>query len=212
MRVPKLLFTLIVTFLLSACEDRKLPYLGEPETVRKTVDGKTTEELHYPTIPAFAFTNQDNQPITERDFEGKIYIADFFFTTCPTICPVMKKNMLKVYDEIKDKPDVRILSHSIDPEHDTPAVLKTYSADLGVSNTIWQFVTGDREKIYEIGQRHYLITASEDDNSPGGFLHSGHFVLLDKDRHIRGMYDGTTDEGTYELIRDIRTLLKEYEQ
>ncbi|ACT96752.1 SCO family protein [Dyadobacter fermentans] len=202
---------LLAAALLTSCQDRKLPYLGEPEKIVKTVDGQAVDELHYPAIPAFSFTNQDSQNVTEADFKDKIYVADFFFTTCPTICPVMKKNMLKVYDEIKNKPDVRILSHTIDPEHDTPAVLKTYSNDLGVSNAIWQFVTGDREKIYEIGQQHYLITAAEDAKSPGGFLHSGHFVLLDKDRHIRGMYDGTTDEGTYELIRDIRTLLKEYE-
>ncbi|WP_157505048.1 SCO family protein [Dyadobacter beijingensis] len=211
----KLLFKLLLIASMAAavaCDNKRLPYMGEPEKVVKTVDGQEVEELDYPAIPPFAFTNQDNRPVTEADFKGKIYVADFFFTTCPTICPVMKKNMLKVYDEVKDNPDVRILSHTIDPEHDTPAVLKTYSNDLGVSNATWQFVTGDREKIYEIGQQHYLITAAEDAKSPGGFLHSGHFVLLDKDRHIRGMYDGTTDEGTYELIRDIRTLLKEYAQ
>jgi len=118
--------------------------------------------------------------------------------------------MLKVYDRFKDNPDIRILSHTIDPGHDTPEVLKTYSNDIGVSNKSWQFVTGERDKIYEIGQKHYFITAAEDAKSPGGFLHSGHFVLLDKDRHIRGMYDGTTDAGTYDLIRDIRILLKEY--
>jgi len=211
MHTRRLIVGLLAAALLTACEDRKLPYLGEPEAVTKTVEGKTIREMSYPSIPAFSFTNQDNQPVTELDFKDKIYVADFFFTTCPTICPVMKKNMLKVYDEVKDNPTVRILSHTIDPEHDTPAVLKTYANDLGVNNTTWQFVTGDRGRIYEIGQKHYLITAAEDAKSPGGFLHSGHFVLLDKDRHIRGMYDGTTDEGTYELIRDIRTLLKEYE-
>ncbi|WP_309991562.1 MULTISPECIES: SCO family protein [Dyadobacter] len=207
----RIIVGLLAVAMLPACKDRKLPYLGEPHTVIKTVGGKAIEETDYPSIPAFSFTNQDNKAVSEQDFKDKIYVADFFFTTCPTICPVMKKNMLKVYDEIKDNPTVRILSHTIDPEHDTPAVLKTYANDLGVSNATWQFVTGDREKIYDIGQRHYLITAAEDAKSPGGFLHSGHFVLLDKDRHIRGMYDGTTDEGTYELIRDIRTLLKEYE-
>lgn len=211
MHTRRLIAGLLAAALLLACEDRKLPYLGEPETITRTVAGKSIREKSYPSIPAFSFTNQDNRPVTELDFKDKIYIADFFFTTCPTICPVMKKNMLKVYDEVKDNPTVRILSHTIDPEHDTPAVLKTYANDLGVRNATWQFVTGDRRKIYEIGQKHYLITAAEDAKSPGGFLHSGHFVLLDKDRHIRGMYDGTTDEGTYELIRDIRTLLKEYE-
>ncbi|MCF0071063.1 SCO family protein [Dyadobacter sp. CY261] len=210
--VTKLFMTMsmaIVAF--PACQTRKLPYMGEPEKIVKTVGGKEVEELNYPAIPPFAFTNQDNRTVTELDFKDKIYVADFFFTTCPTICPIMKKNMLKVYEVFKDNAQLRILSHSIDPEHDTPEVLKRYSNDLGVSNATWQFVTGDREKIYEIGQKHYLITAAEDAKSPGGFLHSGHFVLMDKDRHIRGMYDGTTDAGTYDLIRDIRTLLKEYE-
>lgn len=194
---------------LTACEQRKLPYLGEPETVVKTVDGKAVEENVPPVIPEFTFTNQDNRTITAQDFKQKIYVADFFFTTCPTICPIMKKNMLKVYDVFKDHPDVRILSHSIDPEHDTPAVLKEYSDGLGVSNAMWQFVTGEKSKIYEIGQKHYLVTAGEDAKAPGGYIHGGQFVLVDKDKHIRGIYDGTTDTGTLDLIRDIRVLLKE---
>lgn len=207
--MKNLILTAVLIQALLACEQRKLPYLGEPETVVKTVDGKTVEETIPPVIPEFTFTNQDNQTVTEQDFKDKIYVADFFFTTCPTICPVMKKNMLKVYDVFKDHSDVKILSHSIDPQHDTPAVLKEYSDDLGVSNRMWQFVTGEKSKIYEIGQKHYLVTAGEDAKAPGGYIHGGQFVLVDKDKHIRGIYDGTTDAGTLDLIRDIRVLLKE---
>lgn len=183
-----------------------LPILGEPETVRRMVDGKEIAELEYPVIPAFSFVNQDGKTVTQKDFDGKIYVADFFFVTCPTICPIMKKNMLEVYQAYKNSPDIRILSHSIDPEHDTPAVLKQYAQDIGATGDTWQFVTGDREAIYEIGEKHYLVTAKADSSAPGGYIHSGAFVLVDKDKHIRGMYDGTTKEGTEKLIADIETL------
>ena len=192
-----------------SCQKKKLPLIGEPEVVKKMVDGKEKEETVYPVIPEFSFQNQNGDTVTNKTFDGKIYVADFFFTTCPTICPVMKKNMLKVYAAYKDSPDVRILSHSIDPGHDSVAVLHQYAKDMGVSGTMWQFVTGDREKIYEMGEKHYLVSAKADPNEPGGFIHSGHFILIDKDKHIRGMYDGTTDQGTKQLLEDIKVLLEE---
>lgn len=188
----------------------KLPYLGEPETVTKQVDGKTVTERDYPSIPHFSFTNQYGKTVTQTDFNNKIYVADFFFVTCPTICPIMKKNLLNVYKAYKSSPDIRILSHTIDPDHDNPAVLKQYAQELGVTGTMWQFVTGDREKIYDIGENHYLVTAGRDSTAPGGYIHSGAFVLIDKEKHIRGMYDGTTLEGTQKLIRDINILRQEY--
>lgn len=193
----------------SGCETKKLPFYGEPEVVKKVVDGKETEQTIYPTIPDFSFINEDKETVTDKDFKGKVYVADFFFVTCPTICPVMKKNMLTVYKEYKDNPDVKILSHTIDPEHDTPEILKKYATDLGVTGKMWQFVTGDKEKIYDIGQKHYMVSALEDSSQAGGYIHSGAFVLVDKDRHIRGMYDGTTVDGTEKLIKDLAVLLKE---
>mgnify|MGYP002139766887 CR=1 FL=1 len=143
-------------------------------------------------------------------FDKKIYIADFFFTTCPTICPVMKKQMRKVYEKVKGQNDVAILSHTIDPEHDTPSVLKEYATDLGVKDTQWMFVTGDREKIYEIGEKKYLVVAGADSTAPGGYIHSGAFVLIDKEKRVRGMYNGTDDEATKRLIGDIARLKAEY--
>ena len=189
----------------------KLPYIGEPETVKKEVGGKLVEERDYPAIPPFRFTNQDGEPVSQRDFAGKIYVADFFFVTCPTICPIMKRNMMTVYQAYHDAPDVGILSHTIDPEHDKPAVLKSYAQDIGIRGTMWQFVTGNREEIYDIGENHYLVTAGKDSTAPGGYIHSGHFILVDKEKHIRGMYDGTTEEGTQKLIRDIAILREEYD-
>ena len=191
------------------CQKKKLPLIGEPDIIKKMVNGEEVEETVYPVIPEFSFQNQNGDTVTNKTFDGKIYVADFFFTTCPTICPVMKKNMLKVYDVYKESPDVRILSHSIDPGHDSVAVLSQYAKDMGVSGTMWQFVTGDREKIYEMGEKHYLVRTGQDSTAAGGFIHSGHFVLVDKNKHIRGMYDGTTDEGTEQLLTDIKVLLEE---
>ena len=201
-----------ISSMASCSGDRKLPILGERDAVKKTVDGKEVVDTIYNAIPAFNFVNQEGDTVTEKIVEGKIYIADFFFTTCPTICPIMKRQMIKVYDQYKGNPDVMILSHSIDPDHDTPQVLKKFAADLGVEGNQWQFLTGEKEKIYEIGQKNYLSTAKEDKTADGGYIHSGAFILVDKEKHVRGMYDGTTEEGTQKLIADIKTLLDEYKQ
>ena len=212
--IDKLFLGLVCLFAVSACDmgAKKLPIYGERDWVTKTVDGKEVTDTIYNKIPAFSFINQYGDTVTEKNTEGKIYIADFFFTTCPTICPVMKKQMIKVYDAYKDNENVIILSHTIDPEHDTPEVLNKFSKDLGISGTKWQFLTGPKEKIYEIGQNSYMSTAAEDSTAEGGFIHSGAFVLVDKEKHVRGMYDGTTEEGTQKLIADLKTLLKEYEK
>ncbi len=200
--------------LITACStgEKKLPIYGEREAVTKTVDGKEVVDTVYHTIPAFAFVNQYGDTVTQKDLDGKIYISDFFFTSCPTICPVMKKQMIKVYEEIKGNPEVMILSHSIDPAHDTPEVLNEYAKDLGVTGKQWQFVTGPKEKIYEIGQGSYMVTANEDSLAEGGYIHSGAFILVDKQKRVRGMYDGTTEDGTQKLIQDLKTLLAEYKQ
>jgi protein SCO1 len=204
--------SLMLAISMIACDSspRRLPILGEREPISKEVDGKMMVDTLYNTIPDFSFVNQQGDTLTQQAVEGKIYITDFFFTSCPTICPVMKKQMTKVYNKIKGNPEVMILSHTIDPTHDTPEVLRKYAADLGVEGTQWQFLTGPKEKIYEIGQGSYLVTAKEDKEAEGGLLHSGAFVLLDKERRIRGMYDGTSEEATQKLIKDIDVLLAEY--
>ena len=182
---------------------KELPILGRTEY--------TLSDTIYHTIGNFEFVNQDSAIITERTFEGQIYIADFFFTSCPTICPVMKTQMLRVYDAIQEYDDVSILSHTIDPEYDTVALLKDFSERLGVSSPKWHFVTGERQKIFEQGQRSYMVTAAEDKEAPGGAIHSGAFILVDKERRIRGFYDGTDPLQVDILINDIDILRKEYE-
>lgn len=197
--------------LLIACDNskEKLPILGNREAIVKTVDGKQITDTLYHQIPDFEFINQDSVKITQKDFEGKIYVADFFFTTCPTICPKMKTQMLRIFKKFKDNPQVAIISHSIDPRHDTPAVLKEFSKNLGIQNSMWTMVTGDKAKIYEIGQKSYMVSATDDPTQPGGIVHSGAFILVDKNRHIRGIYDGTEPERVDKLMMDMEVLLKE---
>jgi protein SCO1/2 len=183
-------------------EVAELPILGE-----RYVDDN--QDTVYHSIADFAFVNQVGDTIRKEDMAGKIYVADFFFTTCPTICPVMKKEMLRVYEQFKGEPNFRILSHSIDPTHDTQAVLKDYAEKLGVPDAAtWNFLTGDQEKIFEIGQTSYLTTTMADDMEPGGFLHSGAFLLVDQQGRIRGVYDGTKTEQVDRLLADIPKLLK----
>lgn len=183
-------------------EIAELPILGE-----RYVDDN--QDTVYHSIADFAFVNQVGDTIRKEDMAGKIYVADFFFTTCPTICPVMKKEMLRVYEQFKGEPNFRILSHSIDPSHDTQVVLKDYAEKLGVPDAAtWNFLTGDQEKIFEIGQTSYLTTTMADDMEPGGFLHSGAFLLVDQQGRIRGVYDGTKTEQVDRLLADIPKLLK----
>ena len=205
-----LLFLLLPVALAISCsspsektsEVAELPILGE-----RYVDDN--QDTVYHSIADFAFVNQVGDTIRKEDMVGKIYVADFFFTTCPTICPVMKKEMLRVYEQFKGDPNFRILSHSIDPSHDTQAVLKDYAEKLGVPNAAtWNFLTGDQEKIFEIGQTSYLTTTMADDMEPGGFLHSGAFLLVDQQGRIRGVYDGTKTDQVDRLLADIPKLLK----
>lgn len=206
-------YALLITqcSILIACNSskEKLPILGNREAIVKTVNGKQIVDTLYHQIPDFEFISQDSVKITQKDFAGKIYVADFFFTTCPTICPKMKTQMLRIYKKFKDNPKVAILSHTIDPRHDTPAVLKEFSKNLGIQNSMWQMVTGDKAKIYEIGQKSYMVSATDDPTQPGGIVHSGAFILVDKNRHIRGIYDGTEPERVNKLMEDMDTLLKE---
>jgi protein SCO1 len=203
----------IVLFLVISCtpnsnEKGYLPILGNRYTEEITVEGQKKIDTVYHQIAPFSFLNQEGQTFTQADVSGKVYVADFFFTSCPTICPVMKTQMLRVYGKFKDEPNFLILSHSIDPSHDTVELLKDFSVRLGVPDaTTWNFLTGDQEQIFEIGQTSYLTTAMEDKNEAGGFLHSGAFVLVDQKGRIRGVYDGTKETQVNKLMNDIPKLL-----
>lgn len=200
--------------LLAACSsdtEKRLPILGEREPVQKVVNGKSVTDTIYQTIPAFKFINQDSVVISEKDFEGKIYVADFFFTSCTSICPVMHRNMLKVYNDFKENKEVGILSHTIDFKYDTPSRLKSYSEKLGISGDQWQFVKGSKDSVYTLAEKNYLVAVSEDKSAKDGFIHQGWFILVDKQKRLRGAYDGTKSDQTDQLIKDMKILLKEQE-
>jgi protein SCO1/2 len=209
-----ILALLLISFVFSQCKpagekgEASLPKLGNWHVDEKTVDGKVVQDTVYHTIADFSFTNQDGATVTNESVNGKVYVADFFFTTCPTICPIMKKEMLRVYEKFGDNPNFKILSHTIDPNYDRVEVLKDYAQKLGIENAkSWSFLTGEAEKIYELGQTSYITTAQVDQNEAGGFLHSGAFLLIDQDGHIRGVYDGTKTDQVDQLISDIPKLL-----
>jgi len=199
--------------LFSACQSstKKLPILGSREPITKEVDGKTVIDTLYKTLPDFEFLNQDSVPINGKTFENSIYVADFFFTSCPSICPIMHRNMLKVYDKYKGNPEVMILSHSIDTKYDTPSVLKKYAQKLGVDGKQWQFASGTRESIYGISPE-YMVFTEENDKVAGGYEHQGWFILVDKNKHIRGAYEGTDEAQVDKMMKDMDILLKEYEK
>ena len=203
------------TLFLTACNTdqktatNKLPILGEVDYVEKMVDGKIITDTVLHKVGDFQFVDQDSSLITPQTFDNKIYVTDFFFTSCPTICPVMKKQMLRVYEAFEDNDQVALLSHTIDPEYDTVALLREYAQRLGVKSDKWHFVTGEKDSIYETAQKSYMVTADQDQQAPGGFIHSGAFILVDQDRHVRGIYDGTKPEEVDKMIKDIQRLLKE---
>ena len=197
----------ILILLIVGCDknqgDVKLPIYGN----------KIFEETDtiYHTIADFQLVDQDSSWVTNKTFENQIYVSDFFFTTCPTICPIMKKQMLRVYEAYETNDQVAILSHTIDPKHDSVAVLKDFADKLGINSSKWKFVTGDMDYIYDLGETSYMVVADEDPDAAGGYIHSGAFLLVDKERRIRGVYDGTVEEQVDVLMNDIGKLLKEYE-
>ena len=199
----------VLLFLASCQSTDRLPILGQKELITRTVNGKTVTDSVEHSIPDFQFVSQDGDIVSAQTMAGKIYVADFFFTTCPTICPKMKTQLKRVYDRFKGNPNVMLLSHTIDPTHDSVAVLREFAQSLGVEGKQWLFVTGDKEKIYDIGQNSYMVSAAEDASAPGGVVHSGAFILVDTKKHIRGIYDGTTAEGVDKLMADMDKVLAE---
>jgi protein SCO1/2 len=201
---------LILIFLSKAEHNFKvLPYYGEKEVVFQA--GSETADTLYHEVPDFTFTNQFGEQVSWEDFEGKIMVVDFFFTTCPTICPIMTKQMTRLQWMLEDKAydDVHFLSHTVNPSTDTPEVLKAYGEEQGADFDKWTFVTGEKEEIFRQGFEGYLLSTQEDEAAPGGFLHSSMFVLVDRNRHIRGFYDGTSSKEVDDLVTDIKMLKKE---
>lgn len=181
---------------------KKLPIYGERETNEK---GDTI----YHNVGNFSLTNQEGEVYSHNDLEGKIYVADFFFTSCPSICPKMTTNMKRFAAAFKDNEEVGIISFTVDPERDTVEKLKKYADKNGIDSKQWNLLTGDKSTIYELGVYGYLLSAQEDALAPGGFLHSGQFILVDKEKRIRGIYEGTNAKEMDRMIEDAKILLNE---
>ncbi|MBL0328196.1 MAG: SCO family protein [Bacteroidetes bacterium] len=182
-----------------------LQYFGEKEIAP---NGKDTI---YHTVAPFSFINQDGKTVTDKDYNGKIYVVDYFFTTCKTICPKMTSELLRVQNKFAyTKGLVQILSHTVDPENDSVPVLKAYSEMVHADTKMWTFVTGDKKELYDMARTSYLLNATEGDGGPDDFVHSELFILIDKEKHIRGIYDGTDIKAVSNLMDDIKVLMAEY--
>ncbi|MGI9191392.1 MAG: SCO family protein [Chitinophagaceae bacterium] len=164
-------------------------------------------------IDTFSFIDQDGRVFTHRDVEGKILVVEYFFTTCQGICPKMNDQMTRVAAAFRGQSDVAILSHTVDPETDTVAQMKRYAESLGADPTQWHFLTGNKHDLYDMAVNSYLVTVVEDTTKKDvlpEFIHSEKFVLVDKEKHIRGVYDGTKPDEVNKLIKEIGELRKEY--
>lgn len=203
--IKNVLLTASVLFILSilSCErsPERLPVIGEINIIGN--------DTIYHTIPDFSFVDQDSNIVTKETFSDKIYIADFFFISCPTICPKVKAQMKRVYDNYQDDERIMFLSHTVDTKYDTVPALKQYADKLGIDHRKWKFVTGVKEEIYSIANDYFSV-AMEDVNAPGGYDHSGRLLLIDKDFRIRSFCDGTQSAEVNDFIDDISILLNEY--
>ncbi len=183
---------------------RYLAYFG-PKNALKVND--TT--YHY--IPDFEFTNQYNQKVNQETVKNKIYVTEYFFTTCQSICPIMNTNLEKVYNEFKNDSDFLILSHTVDPENDSVLVLKEYAIKHGVTDSKWLFLTGNKSDLYKLARKGYLLNAEEGKGDETDFIHTQNFTLIDKEGHIRGFYDGTDSLEIVRLIQEIKLLKEAYD-
>jgi protein SCO1/2 len=210
--MKKVIPAVLMLLCLAACKPgakKTLPIYGNRQAVTKTVNGQQVTDTVYQTIPAFTFVNQYGDSTGSKQLQNKIYVADFFFTSCPSICPIMERNMLNVYNAYKDSADIKIVSFTIDPRHDTVPVLKKYADKLGITGNSWWFLLGSKEKVYDLAAKNYLVAVSQDSTVAGGYVHQGYFMLIDKQGRVRGSYDGTDMKQVTQLIDDIKTLKAE---
>lgn len=209
----KFVAAVVVLISLISCENqdkvRVLPIIGNRDLDYKTVDGKEVVDTIYPKIPDFQFLNQDSVMITSKSLKGKIWVADFFFTSCGTICPPMTSQMKRLSILTKDlEKQLQFLSFTIDPEYDTPSELKSYSKSNGITAKNWSFFTGDENETYELAHDFFHVGAERSESAVDGFEHNDTFVLVDKEGYVRGLYIGTSTIDVNRLEKDIRKLLK----
>ena len=176
---------------------------------RELVDSTIQHIKKYHTIADFSLINQNGKTITQEDYKGKIYVADFFFTTCQTICPIMTDNMVVVQERLKNDQEIMLLSHSVTPVIDSVPQLKKYALEKGVDDSKWNLVTGDKKQIYQLARKSYLAVKTDGNGDEYDMIHTENFILIDKKKRIRGFYDGTDSEEIERLLDDIEILKKE---
>jgi len=201
------LSAVIIYLFYNALQPKKMLAVYQPSMVNpELVDSTLQYVKKYHTIADFSLTNQNGEAVTQDDYKNKIYVADFFFTTCPTICPIMTKNMADIQARIKNDNDVLLLSHSVTPQIDSVAQLKKYALEKGVDDTKWNLVTGDKKQIYELARKSYLAVKEDGNGGPYDMIHTENFILVDKERRIRGFYNGTKQDDIERLMEDLRVL------
>lgn len=207
------LSAVIVYLFYNALQPQKMLPVYQPSMVDPSlVDSTLHYKKKYHTIADFSLTNQNGETITQENYKDKIYVADFFFTTCPTICPIMTKNMAEIQNAVLDDPEVMLLSHSVTPVIDSVPQLKKYALEKGVVDSKWNLVTGEKKQIYELARKSYLAVKTDGDGGPYDMIHTENFILVDKERRIRGFYDGTNREEIHKLLEDLKVLKESYEE
>ena len=203
---------IIVSIFYSILKVEKPLPIYQPAMVNyEMVDSTIQHQINYHKIADFSLINQNGDTITQNDYKDKIYVADFFFTTCQTICPIMTNHMVQIQKELINDNEVMLLSHSVTPEIDDVKQLKRYALEKGVNDKKWNLVTGDKKQIYELARKSYMAVKDNGDGGPFDMIHTENFMLIDKKQQIRGYYDGTNPKEITRLIKDIKRLKKEYE-
>jgi protein SCO1/2 len=209
----RLFLVLLVSWIvIASCTEQKkvrvLPIVGNYDVEYDTINGKEVTDTIYPKIPNFTYLNQDSIKITSSAMKGKVWIADFFFTSCPSICPKMTSQMKRLSILTKDlDKHIQFISFSINPSYDGPSKLRSYRKHYGITAKNWQFLTGDEEATHALGVDYFQVFANKDIESAGGYAHSPAFVLVDKEGYVRGVYIGTDTKQVDLLQKDVRKLL-----
>ena len=203
-------FIILSLFYNALTPKKTLPIFQPNDVNSELVDSSIQHVKRFHKIKSFEFLNQNGEKISEKDYDGFVYVADFFFTTCPSICPIMTDNMLKIQSYIKDKKKVKLLSFSVTPEIDSVQVLKEYSIEKGVDDKYWNLLTGDKSKIYSLARKSFLVVKENAESNSHDMIHTENFVLVDREKRIRGFYNGTDDEDIEVLKEDIDILIEGY--
>lgn len=191
---------------------RKLKILAPADLNPELVDSSKSNVTRMHRVGDFSLINQNGEKVTPETFEGKVYVADFFFTTCPNICPKMTKQMHRASKAFEDDDRVMFLSHTVQPEVDSVEVLAEYAKEYNVNDDNWMLVTGDKKQIYELARKSYFAATTEGSGGPDDFIHTENFVLVDREKRLRGFYDGTSTEDVDRMINEIQILLEEYDE